>query len=57
MVDDVKEQLGESLEVFRGTLERDSLTLHVLSMRDKAERMAWLAETSQISPGRELFTA
>ncbi len=45
VVADVEEQLGSDLQVFRGTLERESLSLHVLSIDSKAARMAWLAET------------
>ena len=45
VVADVEEQLGSDLQVFRGTLERESLALQVLRMESKAERMAWLAET------------
>ena len=44
VVDDVVAQLGHDLQVFRGTLERDSLALQVIDMPDRAERMAWLAE-------------
>ncbi|MCJ7780122.1 MAG: RecQ family ATP-dependent DNA helicase [Acidimicrobiia bacterium] len=44
VVDDVVSQLGHNLQVFRGTLERDSLALQVIDMPDRAERMAWLAE-------------
>jgi ATP-dependent DNA helicase RecQ len=45
VVADVEEQLGNDLQVFRGTLERESLALQVLRIESKAERMAWLAET------------
>lgn len=41
---DVSEQLGGELALFRGTLERESLALEVLTMPHQAERMAWLAE-------------
>ena len=44
VVDDVVSQLGDDLQVFRGTLERDSLALQVINMPDRAERMAWLAQ-------------
>lgn len=44
VVNDIEEQLGSNLRVFRGTLERQSLSLQVLSVEHKAERMAWLAE-------------
>lgn len=45
VVADVTDQLGKELPVFRGTLERESLSLHVLDIGNKAERMAWLATT------------
>ena len=45
VVADVEEQLGSDLQVFRGTLERESLALQVLRIESKAERLAWLAET------------
>ena len=51
VVDDVRQQLGENLFVLRGPLERDSLSLHVLAMPDKAERMAWLAMHIPELPG------
>ncbi len=44
VVADVNEQLGENLQVFRGTLERESLSLHVLDLPHQAQRMAWLAD-------------
>lgn len=44
VVGDVVEQLGDGLEVHRGTLERESLSLHVLELPHQAQRMAWLAE-------------
>ena len=51
VVADIEDQLGDRLTVFRGTLERDSLSLHVLDIGNKAERMAWLAETIPTLPG------
>lgn len=45
VIADVEDQLGDDLRVFRGTLERDSMSLHVLTIENKAERMAWLATT------------
>ena len=51
VVADIEEQLGDDLAVFRGSLERESLSLHVLSIENKAERMAWLAETIPKLPG------
>ncbi|MEX1124535.1 MAG: RecQ family ATP-dependent DNA helicase [Acidimicrobiia bacterium] len=51
VVADVEDQLGENLQVFRGTLERDSLALQVLNIANKAERMAWLAQNIPLLSG------
>ena len=51
VVADVEDQLGEDLQIFRGTLERDSLALQVLNIPNKAERMAWLAQNIPRLPG------
>lgn len=50
VVSDVHAQLGD-LEIFRGPLERESLSLHVLKLPDRVERMAWLAENIPRLPG------
>jgi ATP-dependent DNA helicase RecQ len=50
VVADVRAQLGD-VDVYRGPLERESLSLHVLDMAHKAERMAWLAENIPRLPG------
>ncbi|NJC64706.1 DEAD/DEAH box helicase [Planosporangium flavigriseum] len=47
---DVAEQLGDAL-VLRGTLDRESLRLGVLSLPDAAHRLAWLAEHLADLPG------
>src|ERR687890_233799 len=47
---DVAEQLGDAL-VLRGTLDRDSLRLAVLSLPDPAHRLAWLADHLEKLPG------
>jgi ATP-dependent DNA helicase RecQ len=44
VIADIRAQLGESLEVVRGTLMRESLRLTVVKMTDQAERLAWLAK-------------
>jgi ATP-dependent DNA helicase RecQ len=44
VIADIKEQLGQGLNVVRGPLDRDSLSLQVLPIPHKGERMAWLAE-------------
>ena len=51
---DVAEQLGTgggSALVLRGTLDRESLHLSVLSLKDNASRLAWLAEKLNELPG------
>ncbi|GIF46730.1 RecQ-like ATP-dependent DNA helicase [Asanoa ferruginea] len=50
VTDDVAEQLGDAL-VLRGTLERDSLRLGVLSLESPAARLAWLGEHLDTLPG------
>ena len=45
VIADVEEQLGSDLALVRGTLDRPSLGLQVISMPGKAERMAWVAAT------------
>lgn len=44
VVDDVRRQLGEHVEVVRGPLARSSIRLQTLSIPSAAGRMAWLAE-------------
>jgi len=44
VVDDIIAQLGSNLEVFRGSLIRDSLKLQNIHLPSPAARMAWLAE-------------
>lgn len=45
VVTDIQAQLGSELETFRGSLDRDSLSLAVLDLPSQAERLAWLART------------
>ncbi|MGI0481697.1 RecQ family ATP-dependent DNA helicase [Geminocystis sp. CENA526] len=44
VIDDIKAQLGSSLEIIRGNLTRKSLQLQNFQLHNPAERMAWLAE-------------
>jgi len=44
VVNDIVGQLGSGLEVVRGSLDRESLALHVRRLDSQAERLAWLAE-------------
>lgn len=51
VVDDVISQLGDNIELIRGTLTRESLQLQTLHLPGAAARMAWLAETIPQLPG------
>lgn len=51
VIDDVRSQLGENLQVIRGPLMRDSLKLSVFQIRDQAERLAWLSKYLAKLPG------
>lgn len=44
VIDDIKEQLGEGLEVIRGPLHRSSLELAVVDLPDPAARLCWLSD-------------
>ena len=51
VVEDIVVQLGESLEIQRGPLARDSLHLSVVDLPSQAERLAWLATVLPTLPG------
>ncbi len=51
VVDDVRDQLGDDVDVVRGPLTRHSLRLQTLVMRSPAARLAWLAGTVPGLPG------
>ncbi len=44
VVEDVQNQLGSGLKIYRGPLMRSSLKLQTLSIPDPAHRLAWLAK-------------
>lgn len=44
VITDVVDQLGD-IEVLRGPLVRDSLSLQNIVLADQASRLAWLSET------------
>ena len=48
---DVAEQLGATPLLFRGSLDRESLRLSVLTIPSQAERLAWLADHLPRLPG------
>lgn len=43
VIDDIRQQLGAGLNVIRGSLDRESLSLHALKIPTVVERLAWLA--------------
>ena len=45
VMDDIAEQLGENIRVFRGQLVRESLHLQCLHFPRRSHRLAWLADT------------
>jgi len=51
VVRDIVAQLGNNLEVIRGTLERESLALSVVDLPQPADRLAWLATMIPTFPG------
>jgi ATP-dependent DNA helicase RecQ len=50
VVADVVEQLGGDVRTVRGSLARSSLRLQTITLRDGAERLAWLAENLPAMP-------
>lgn len=51
VIDDIRAQLGEKLQVSRGTLDRESLALSAYRLNTQAERLAWLAAHIPRTPG------
>lgn len=51
VVDDIKAQLGGNLAVSRGSLMRDSLSIQVIELASREERLAWLSENIMAMPG------
>lgn len=51
VVNDVRSQLGDSINLVRGPLVRESLKLQNIDMPSPAARMAWLAQTIPSLPG------
>ncbi len=57
VVNDIKAQLGSSLQIFRGNLTRKSLQLQNIELPNPAQRMAWLAQQlPQISGSGIIYT-
>ena len=51
VVNDVKSQLGDDIELIRGSLVRKSLKLQNIALPSPAARMTWLAQTIPNLPG------
>lgn len=51
VTDDVAEQLGTDVLVLRGSLDRESLRLGVVSLKTAEQRLAWLADHLAEQPG------
>jgi ATP-dependent DNA helicase RecQ len=51
VVDDVASQLGVTMNILRGPLTRDGLSLQVIEMPDAAERLCWLDQHLAELPG------
>ena len=51
VVEDVRRQLGEDIQVTRGSLIRRSLQLHNLKLTDPQVRLAWIAQVIPHLPG------
>jgi ATP-dependent DNA helicase RecQ len=44
VIEDIQHQLGEGLEIMRGSLDRETLRLQCIRLANQSERMAWLVE-------------
>lgn len=51
VIEDIKKQLGEDIEVSRGSLMRESLQLQVIKLPTKEERLAWILDHIMELPG------
>jgi ATP-dependent DNA helicase, recQ family len=51
VVNDIKEQLGDSLQISRGSLMRESLSLQVVKLPSKEARMVWILQNINDIPG------
>ena len=51
VMEDLKDILGQNVQISRGDLARPSLALQTIRLSDQAERLAWLAEQLPELPG------
>ena len=52
VIQDIRRQLGENLEISRGSLMRESLEIQVVGLKTKEERLAWMVDHMEELPGR-----
>ena len=57
VMDDLRVVLGPNLSVSRGDLQRPSVTLQTITLRDQAQRLAWLAQHLPQLTGRGIVYA
>lgn len=51
VVNDIKFQLGNDLEISRGSLMRESLAIQVVRLDSREERLAWIEKNIRLIPG------
>lgn len=44
VIKDIKSQLGNDLEIIRGPLTRESISIDIIKLGNQAERLAWISE-------------
>lgn len=54
VIKDIKSQLGEDIEISRGSLMRESLEIQTIKLKTKEERLAWLTDHMGELPGTGL---
>ena len=51
VIDDIKSQLGSSLNIIRGELIRESINIQTIKLDTQSERLAWIYENINKMPG------
>lgn len=51
VINDIKNQLGDKLVISRGRLLRESLSLQIVKLPSKEERLAWILQNINLIPG------
>lgn len=55
VVNDVKKQLGNDIQISRGSLTRETLAIQIIRLKSKEERLAWIAENINWLPGTRII--